>query len=187
MIQADSQLAAITGLLARLWLREVDLATLEAMGTSSFCKTYIELGGVIPVAVNQEIVEQLAHEYCQLLVGPQHQISPVQSVWRENQFQASTAGSMSRFFELIPGYNPPSNLLDHIGVQLDFLSQLLARSEQPETKDIIEHFGKTHLNWTGSFLNRVEQSTSSNFYRGLAVVTRELTRTIFFPANDVAT
>jgi TorA maturation chaperone TorD len=120
------------------------------------------------------MIEQLAAEYCRLLVGPKGHVSPVESVWADNQFQSKTAASMRRFFELIPDYVPESNLSDHLGVQLDFLGDLIDRTEAGASDEITKHFVAVHLNWVPGFLDRVEQRDDSKFYSGLASVTRGL-------------
>lgn len=170
------QLAGITGLLGRLWLEEVDLETLNAMGTAEFREPYQELGGFIPDVPNEAIVEELAVEYCMLLIGPKGQISPVQSVWADNQFQSRTSSSMNRFFELIPDYLPGSNLSDHLGVQLDFLSELMRHSEidSEPVPEIVGHFATSHLDWAEAFFDQVLKHSESRFYCGLAIVTRGL-------------
>ena len=100
------------------------------MAKDSFKKPYSQLGGCVPEFVDAAVIEQLKVDYCELLVGPKGHISPVQSVWADNQFQSKTAASMNRFFELIPEYKPESNLSDHIGVQLDFLSAILRQTDE---------------------------------------------------------
>lgn len=177
MLQSTVQLAGIVELLGRLWLREVTLDTLAAMGSDEFREPYQQLGGFVPELIVPNTVEELAVHYCELLVGPKGHISPVQSVWVDNQFQSETAASMNRFFDLIPGYLPASNLSDHIGVQLDYLSELLSLPNESLANEIVAHFKTTHLRWTDAFLDQVIQRSDSigcEFYHGLAVVTRNL-------------
>lgn len=174
MTQTTNELADVAELIGRLWLREIKVETLAAMSLEAFRVPYQELGGFVPEETHEDMVEDLAIEYCALLIGPKGQISPVQSVWETNQFQSATAASMSRYFELIPGYVADSNLSDHIGVQLDYLSALLRQSETATAEEIIQHFSESHLAWTDRFLERVVSSTSSEFYAGLARVTRKL-------------
>ena len=171
------ELSEIVELIGRLWLREVTLPTLEAMGASDFRQPFIELGGFIPDQIDDAIVEELAIEYCELLIGPRGHISPVQSVWSTNQFQSKSAASMNRFFDLVPDYKPESNLSDHIGVQFDFLSVLLLQSDK-QVNEVITLFVDKHLRWTDRFLERVVSRENSDFYQGLANVTRQLIASI---------
>jgi TorA maturation chaperone TorD len=181
MLQSSVQLAGIAQLLGQLWLREVTLEILGAMASEEFREPYQQSGGFVPDLVDPSVVDALAVQYCELLVGPKGHISPVQSVWADNRFQSETAASMNRFFDLIPGYLPASNLSDHIGVQLDYLSVLLSQPNESSANEIVTHFKTTHLQWANAFLDKVLQRTDSSgweFYRGLAVVTGNLIQTI---------
>jgi TorA maturation chaperone TorD len=173
MPHTATELANIVELVGRLWLREISLPTLEAMSSPEFQDPFVELGGFVPNQIDNETIEELAIQYCELLVGPRGHISPVQSVWSTNQFQSESAASMNRFFDLVPGYEPESNLSDHIGVQLDFLSVLLHQTEK-QANEVIALYVSQHLQWTDRFLNKVISRESSEFYQGLAIVTRQL-------------
>ena len=63
-------LGEICGLLGRLWLREVDIATLKAMHEADFRGLYESLGGFVPTDIAADHVEELAISYCELLIGP---------------------------------------------------------------------------------------------------------------------
>lgn len=166
-------LGEISGLLGRLWLREVDLSTLEAMSTPDFRSLYESLEGFVPPVITAESVEELAVAYCELLIGPKGHVSPVQSVWTSDQLQSETSASMNRFFELVPGYQAQSSLSDHLGVQLDFVGALL-RIEDDGVNEILNVFAQQHLSWINQFLGQVESKTDSEFYLGLAKVTRSM-------------
>jgi TorA maturation chaperone TorD len=156
----------------------MDQETLKRIGTPEFRESFEELGGYVPDRIDESVVEQLAVEYCALLIGPKGHVSPVQSVWVDNQFQSRTATSMNRFFELLPDYEPKSNLSDHIGSQLDYLGELIARSENGIADEIAGHFITTHLNWTTSFFDRIRDRNESEFYCGLAKVTGSLIQSL---------
>jgi len=177
MPQSTFYLGEISGLLGRLWLREVDATTLEAMNSPEFREVYESLGGVVPKDVSAQAVEELAVAYCELLIGPKGHVSPVQSVWADNQLQSPTSGSMNRFFELGPDYQAQSSLADHIGVQLDFAGVLL-QTEEEAAAGILSLFAQQHLGWVHPFLDRVESQTASEFYLGLARVTRSMVQSI---------
>ncbi len=169
--------AEVVELIGSLWLNEVTEDSLTSMQSEEFRLPFVELGGFIPDSKPDEITERLAIEYCQLLIGPKGHISPVQSVWATNQFQSETSASMNRFFELLPSYQPASNLSDHIGVQLDFLSALLRQPEE-SVNEIIPLYVNQHLRWTQSFLDRMIDQDTSKFYQGLACVTKKLIESI---------
>ena len=179
MPQSTVQLAPIIELIGKLWLHEVTSETLASMQSEEFRETYEQLGGFVPESIDAQAIENLAVEYCELLVGPRGHISPVQSVWSKNQFQSEASSTMQKFFDLLPGYQPESNLSDHIGVQLNYLGALFSRSDDAHANEVADHFVKTQLPWTSTFLDRVEQKsgseeTPSPFYNGLSKVTRAL-------------
>lgn len=80
MSQTTVPLAEIVELLGRLWLDEVSAETLTAMRTQPFKERYQELGGFVPDSVDAAIVENLAIEYGELLIGPKGHVSPVQPI-----------------------------------------------------------------------------------------------------------
>lgn len=173
MSESTLELAVTCELLGRLWLQEVDLSSLEAIRTEPFRDTYEELGGFVPSDTSESTIETLAVEYCELLIGPKGHISPVESVWAEEQLQSQTASSMHRFFELVPSFELQSSFPDHIGVQLEFASQLL-RVDDESAHEILNHFVATHFSWMPKFLSKVTEQTNSEFYRGLANLTSGL-------------
>ncbi len=129
----------------------------------------------MPSEISQRAVEELAIDFCQLLIGPKDHLPPVQSVWTDGQFQSETASSVSRFLELLPEFRPRGNILDHLGVQLHFMAVLfemaaVAPNPDPYT-DIAQRFFEKHLTWTHEFLNQVMQRATTNFYGGLAQIT----------------
>lgn len=186
MIESAVQFAAVFQLLGRLWLTEVNLETLQEMGTNPFLGAYEELGGYLPNEIGEQTTEQLAVEYCSLLIGPKGQISPVESVWTSDQLQSNSASSMHRFFELLPGYQPQSSFADHIGVQLDFAGSLLLSQEDPDGKaeEILNHFVTTHFAWIDDFLKEIVARSQSDFYRGVARVTMNLIDQLDLPKHQ---
>jgi len=191
MPNATAQLAEIVKLLGRLWLFEVNQSTLESMCGPEFREPYESLGGELPDVVSPELVEQLAIEYCELLIGPKGHISPVQSIWVENQYQTDTAASMNRFFDVLPGYRPQSSLQDHLGVQFDFLSELMRLVRDPEqgevVREVIQCFVDDHLSWSLPMYEKIVSQTNSSFYRGLAIVSANFVKGVLPQFNMVST
>ena len=170
------QLAAVYGLLAKLWVQELDAPTLRALAEPPLVDVWRSLGGQVPADQNQQTIDELAADYCQLLIGPSDPVSPVQSIWMEDRYEGSAATSMQQFFDLLPGYRPPANIRDHIGNQFDYLGELFARAandDYPETyTGLARNFMQKHLAWTSPFFAEVEARAETDFYRGLARVTR---------------
>ena len=170
------QLAAVYGLLGKLWGQEVDLTTLQALATPPLKDVWISLGGHVPDESDEATIEELAVDYCQLFIGPGQPVSPVQSVWLENRFEGTAAVSMQTFFDLLPDYQPPEKIADHIGNQFDYLAELFARAASDPTPagylGLARNFMQKHMTWTDPFFDQVEARAETDFYGGLARVTR---------------
>ncbi len=170
------QLAAVYGLLGKLWVQEVDLPTLRALAAPPLKDVWVSLGGSVPEQPQEATLETLAVDYCQLFIGPSQPVSPIQSVWLENRFEGTAAVSMQSFFELLPEYEPPESIADHIGNQFDYLAELFARAAGDANPTgylgLARNFMSKHLNWTDPFFDQVEARAETDFYRGLARVTR---------------
>ncbi|MBQ10131.1 MAG: hypothetical protein CMJ45_01095 [Planctomyces sp.] len=172
-------LAGFYRLLSRLWVAEIDPEWFEALANGSLSEVAADLG--LPVAGSaEEVIEQLATEYCRLMIGPQDHVPPHQSVWTEGQFQGHTAVSMQRYLEVV-GEKVDSTMSDHIGVQLGVMSLMvdeLASSLQDDTKrnslkELVRSFFGEHVEWIQQFLVQAGKSTESEFYSRLIAVTGE--------------
>ena len=163
------QLAHVGILLGQCWLNEMTAQALAALNEPDVANCLSAIGWQVPEP-SPETVESLAIDYCQLLIGPRGQLSPVESVWASQQFQGASASSMKSFFELLPGYQSPSSLSDHIGVQLDFASHLLLAGEGDA--EPVQLFVKQRLDWAEQLLMGVHGKAETDFYRGLAVATK---------------
>jgi TorA maturation chaperone TorD len=175
------QTSAAFRFLGGLWLRELDADALAIFAEPVIEQAYRDLGGAVPQRVDVEHLAELATDYCQLLVGPKNAISPVQSIWQHQQYQGESAESMRQFFDLIPNYEPPSNLYDHIGVQLDFLGALVLVFDEfdaSHSQEVIERYTRRHLVWSYPFLDQIKQRADTEFYVGLAKVTKNVLKSL---------
>ena len=170
------QLSSVYALLSRLWQSEVDMPTLEALNESDMRSAYESMGGKVPEA-NEKSLEELAVDYCQLLIGPQNAISPVQSIWEENKFQGQASVSMKKYLDALPTFHTDEKVVDHIGVQLAFMAELFVQAstaEHPEAyEDIATGFIAEHIAWTEEFFERVEARAETDFYKGLARLSQD--------------
>ena len=85
--------------LARIWVREIDETLLDELAQPEIKTAFEQAGGFVPEK-DEKAIERLAIDYCQLLIGPQDPISPVQSVWAENQYEGQPAASISEYFKM---------------------------------------------------------------------------------------
>jgi len=122
-----------------------------------------------------EMLDRLAADYCQLLIGPKKHLPPVQSVWADHKFQSVAASSAVRFYELYADYHSPGTIPDHLGCQLHFAAFLLDQICHEDTAEqVLAQFRQEHLGWAEQLLQRVTVKADTDFYRGLAVTTTQL-------------
>ena len=172
---AHEFLSPAFNLLAQLWLREVDQAMAARLREPGVRELYQSLGGCLPPDDQDATLELLAIDYCQLLVGPQNHVSPIQSVWQDDQLKGESASSMRQFIDLLPDYEPPAAIVDHFGAQLDFVSKLVDHSDQSKTvREILSRFYQLHLNWVDPFFAAIHSRAKTDFYQGLASITQTL-------------
>jgi len=170
-------------LLGSCWLKEMtheSLTALTALGNGSpelkdaFKKLDWEIPETSDAAALDGVIEELAIDYCRLLIGPKGHLSPVESVWMTDQFQSETVSAMQAFFDLLTEYQPPISLHDHIGVQLDYAGNLLVaagNSNDPAAMEPVAAFCSSRLAWTDGLLRGVSSLAQTDFYRGLSTAT----------------
>ncbi|MEM7454082.1 MAG: molecular chaperone TorD family protein [Planctomycetota bacterium] len=186
------ELAAVARLAARLWLFEVDAEMLSILRNADIVAAFSESGFPVPETLadknndaqsaatenDSALIDELAVDFCSLLVGPKGHVPPVESVWRSDRFEGQPAADSRTFFELLPRYQPPSKISDHIGTQLDFVAAVLeADTDEPEVFEIVVRFARQRLEWTAPFLSAVERR-ENKFYCWLAKLTADLIDTL---------
>ncbi len=187
------EMTATLGLLSFLWAAELTRASLCELTESELSTPWRELGGWLPVTgdhVNDDMLEDLAVDYCQLFIGPRDHCPPVQSVWNSSRFDADAAQSMQQFIASLEVFEPCVPVVDHLAVQLQYAARLfsvpLGLLENRERSAICELAGlffEEHLTWPANLLDRVSAKSRTPFYRGLAEVTRQL---LFAECSDDA-
>jgi TorA maturation chaperone TorD len=174
--------ASVYRLLARLWMREVDLPLLQALSVTPLRDTFADAGGVLPEAIDQPTVDELAIDYCRLLIGPAGHLPPYQSVWQSGQLQSQPVTSMQTFIE-ITSYQPPTEssltLPDHLALQLDLAGHIAEQFQHADRDtpdfatldDLRRTYFATHLLWPPEFLQAIKSRSDTAFYRSLASLT----------------
>lgn len=169
-------------LLARLWLREVDRDLARELRSPPLCDAFVEAGGTLPVDDREQTLEELAIDFCQLLLGPTNHLPPYQSVWETGQFQGATTASMKQFIDVV-GYDlrvlPKGMMLDHLGVQLDLMGHLLRQcaigQSEPEDlnslSELAHAFFTSHLQWPTDLLDVAARRATTEFYRSVVLLT----------------
>jgi len=177
-----ASVSGVYGLLARLWIHEVNAPLLVELSKPSFRELFAQVGGVLPDPPFDHVAEQLAVEFCQLFIGPKDHLPPFQSIWQTGQFQSQAATSMRDFVETV-GYDlgDASNAipLDHLGIQLDVMSHIarqcsLAGDSEPQAshlREVFQSFFMRHLTWPSQLLNVAKNRAQSDFYRAMIGIT----------------
>ena len=175
-------LSGIYGLLARLWIREVDAPLLVELSESPLRESFAQVDGVLPDPPFDQAAEILAVEFCQLFIGPTNHLPPFQSVWQTGQFQSQSSTSMKDFVEAV-GYDLGDGYkaipLDHLGIQLDVMSHIarqcsLAGHLEPQAnqqREVLHAFFTRHLTWPTRLLDVAKSRAQSDFYRAMIGMT----------------
>ncbi len=171
-----TQLSLLFRFAARLWLRELDQPTLDELG-GPLSETWTAIGGVIP----NESLEDLQADFCQLLAHPKSYIAPFQSVWTTGELGGPSVSSMQNWMSET-GYAAEvavDEISDHLGVQLDLYGWMIGREAVNEScqsivSEVANRFAMEHLRWTDNLLQRACEVATTEFYRSVASVTREL-------------
>ncbi|MFK7769681.1 MAG: molecular chaperone TorD family protein [Mariniblastus sp.] len=183
------------GLLARLWVSEIDQDLLDELLSDPVGPAYVAAGGVLP-SIDSEgsdsemsLLENLAVEYCGCFLGPKNHLPPHQSVVAHSRFQGDCLDSLKKYIEVIgqpKGIFSDQKMLDHAGVLFHMMQRVLAslaeaiedESSPETTKQSLVHlrdsFYVEHLDWLIGYCNVAEGKSQSEFYSGLFRLTKSL-------------
>jgi TorA maturation chaperone TorD len=158
-------------LLGRLLVRELDDATLVELTEPAIAAALADLGIHLPAA---SALPQLAADYFDLFVRPASGLPPVQSLWREGQYDGQAAIAVRAIAaaagrELAEGARgaPP----DHLGCILLLWAELC--DERPE---LAVRLAQDHMAWGERALQAAAALTG--FHADVARVTVGLLREI---------
>ena len=168
--------SVVFSLLASIWAKEVESKTLKQMLKPPFSTAWKLAGEKLPSTVSAELIEELSVDYCQLLIGPKNSVSPFQSEWDQDRFQGDATASMQKYVEMLKGFSPCIDIVDHVAVQLQFIGALIGMTGQTK-RTLIQGLGKAfcrdHLEWTEPFFSRVERQAKTGFYQSTAKISRQ--------------
>ncbi len=176
------------GLLATAFSREPSAEFLVHLNTPELVVAFscvgIDLGDEFRRETVAGLADDLAVEYTRLFLGPGKHISPHESVQLKRgsgilwgpETPAVRAAYQAAGFDL---HEDRTEIPDHLGVELDFLSKLVGKEAQawqnkdPEQaakllqlqyKFISEHIGK----WVAAFCRSVKEEADLTFYAAFA-------------------
>ncbi len=162
-------LTAAARLFGRLLVRELDAETLAELSAPDIRAALTATGIELPTA---EQLPDLANRYFDLLLHPTGALPPVQSLWRDGQYEGNHAAGVRKIAEsanLELANSARSAAPDHIGCILLLWAEL--DGERPELASLLtEH----HVAWSDLALQHAGQD--DGFYGGVARATIALVR-----------
>ena len=172
-------LAASCELLGRLWVHELTQEQIAQLRDPQLADQLVALGCDLSELENETAQEDLAIDYCQLLIGPADAVSPFQSVHDEGRFHGEAFASCQKFHQLVQGGVPVqcAENPDHFAAQLLFLATVMDLSgdesgQAAEAGEVMQAFFDQHVRWTDQILVGLSGKAKSRFYQSLARVTR---------------
>lgn len=161
-----------------IFLREPGAATLQLFGNPDWQAAFEELGVSLPQA-NDSMIDELAVDYCQIFIGPQKAVPPIQSVWQSGQLQSNSIESMNRYLEFIQPATE-TTVKDHFGLQLEVMALILRteieqsaqdtaepieHAEKHELDTLAESFFGEHIEWSFPMIQAAAAKAVTDFYR----------------------
>lgn len=159
------QRAGLYQLFSSIFLREVDHSLLLLLKEPQW-KTQLSSIGVDVPAATDEVIEELAVDFCRIFIGPKDHAPPIQSVWSEDQLQGTPVESMKYFMSIAPPKNR-GPIEDHLGIQLEMMGLILvAQTEFPDDADsLAQAFFVRHIAWSTLMLQGAQAIAQTDFYR----------------------
>ncbi len=197
--EVAGQRGGVYGILAQVFLKEMDRALLRTLRAPELASALAELGldpvDTLGQAPEAQVLEALAVDYAGLFLGPGPHVPPYESVFvgpDAGDGQGSLCGEpavrMRRLaeeegLEISPELTA---IPDHLAVELEYMQRLAsAEAEQWLAGDhaaaaairekqrvfLDEHLGR----WLPAFVSRVAEASRSSFYRKMAELAGEFT------------
>lgn len=136
------QLAAAARLFGRVLLRELDAETLSELRDPDVAAALSSLDVAVPT---DDALPALGQRYFELFLHPEGALPPVQSLWRNGQYDGDPAAGVRRIAEaanLTMTDHARGAAPDHLGCVLLLWAEL--REPRPELASLlVEH----HLSW----------------------------------------
>lgn len=174
--QPQEDLTAAARLFGRLLVRELDAATLQELQAPDIQQALASLGVTLPDASQ---LPELAHQYFGLFLHPEGALPPVQSLWRDGQYDGNHAVGVRKIaaaanLELATGAR--SAAPDHIGCILLLWAEV--EGERPELANLLTSH---HLAWAELALQHA--SNDEGFYGAVSRATIALVRELQTTGN----
>ncbi len=178
--------------LAVLFAVEPNLALLRKIRKPDFIQSFSELGIEFEKDLSErserEVLDEMIQEYTRLFIGPGKHISPHESVHREGEglLWGDSTAKVKAFIESsgLKYRSDFKGIPDHISVELEFMYRLVKAEEEARQKNdparlkkilnLERRFVGEHLSgWIPRFAERVIEAARIDFYRRIAILTKE--------------
>ena len=170
-------LAGASLLLSRLWANEVDrelLCRLRADPTLNQLQ-------LPPESHNPDDdtnwLEELAVDFCAIMIGPGAHAAPVQSVWSQGSISGRATDLMRDFLNCVEQDQiPVPRQADHFANQLYVAGRLLsAVGDGAESSgfshDLVSAFWSDHVRWARPMVRKAKAIANTDFYAAMADLT----------------
>lgn len=166
---SPNTLTAAARLFGRLLVRELDATTLAELQAPDIAGALTSLGIELP---SEQQVAELGNRYFDLFLHPEGALPPVQSLWRDGQYDGDHAVGIRKIAkaanrELATGAR--SAAPDHLGCILLLWAEL--REERPELAELLTNH---HMAWAELALQHAVQD--QGFYGAVSRATIALVR-----------
>jgi TorA maturation chaperone TorD len=168
---ANRDLAAAARLFGRLLVKELDAETLTELRAPDIAAALTSLGIELP---SDEELSELGNRYFNLFLHPTGSLPPVQSVWRDGQYDGNHAVGIRKIAEAANreiATGARSAAPDHLGCILLLWAEL--QTERPELAELLTTH---HLAWAELALQHA--TLDEGFYgavsRATVAIVREL-------------
>lgn len=174
---------AVTGvclMLSRLWAKEVDRELLLRLNAEPELNRLLPLPKANDRGDDASWLEELAIDFCAIMIGPGPHAAPVQSVWSNGSISGRSSDLMREYlkcFDQVQIQVP--ELTDHFANQLQVAGLLLSgvgerAGESEFSLEMLTAFWIDHVNWARPMVRKARSIANTEFYRGVTDLTEEL-------------
>ncbi|MEZ6097014.1 MAG: molecular chaperone TorD family protein [Pirellulaceae bacterium] len=188
MVTADLKALAGAGfILARLWASEIDetfieqIESMDSSGPFSFLSDVQELlnSKTRDEHERNEMFDELAADFCRIMIGPGDHAAPVQSVWKSGSLSGETADQVNEIVSCIANVQlPVTEIVDHFANEIWIASVLLLQAHEVQDSnddllDALNDFYRSHVAWGTKMTVRAQQFAQTEFYKNMLNTTRQ--------------
>lgn len=151
---------------SRVLLIELDVETIRVYQDEELRETLKSLGIIVPAEADDDTVEDLAIDYCKILIGPKDFCPPFQSVWESGHMQSYVVDSMDEYLQVVQPVSDQS-IKDHAGLQMELMSLILRyeADHDGQSEGLAQSFYRNHIAWMDKLFRRAAGLADTDFYK----------------------